>query len=591
MSSCLRVFVCQIVLLVGLAAGFGGGTIDCPCMDSLVCDPKFVADPVISCRDPNDVPCCSDDARAVWTAVNNVMTKAEERYRLNGDHSNQTRRAKEMFGAPLHDPADDLPDDVIGCRCLYHRNCDLDLWHRFGDKDTDTQVFGSQQPCADPAESLCCPGSADDVNSKDDDDDVSGTKEEKEDVFTEADEICPCMRRFDCPALPYGLLPTDIRDYGALPHCKSLGNIRCCPRAESVKAKREAALDPVYNRHNRVCPCMAKRQCRHLPEYGRVPTDVRDFGQLVPCALPNRIRCCPRYRRLGKRQATQEQNEEFGSKLGAPLSLFELPKEEGDDEALEDDEDAARGTLPCVEKARCEVEYGTSPLDIARFGVLPHCKNHHLKARCVAYRRKDDSRRIDFRLKTYRHSFDSAPATIDDHFLAPRGIPPRIYVNENGTLVVDGGSPVVVVPSAAAGIPAQFPAATQSEIPVTQADKVATSPKPAADSSFPLLSTSSVREPLPQPPSPTREILLPRREHQLENQQQVSSAKTLFQLFEALQSITQSLVSNEKARSVQLEAKLDGNSKPLFLVNATRGDFLNFLKSMSKFNLITLKKK
>jgi len=287
---------------------------------------------------------------------------------------------------------------------------------------------------------------------------------------------------------------------------------------------------------------------------------------------------------------------------------------------LEDDEDAARGTLPCVEKARCQVEYGTSPLDIARFGVLPHCKNHRQKTRCVAYvSSRDGGRQVDFRLKTYRHSFDSAPATIDD--IISGGISPRIYVNENGTLVVDGGRPVVVVPSAPQppGIPAKFPAAQgQHPATTTPSDEVKSSPKPAREI---LLSPSpAAREILPVPSPAAREILqhhttarenlsppatarenipptlpaareilpLP-REHQLENQQQhqVSSAKTLFKLFEALQSITQSLVSSEKARSVQLVAKLDGK-QPLFIVNATKGDFLNLLKSVSKFDISLL---
>jgi len=332
MNSCLKIFGCQIVLFVGLAAAFGGGTINCPCIDALLCDPETVADPIIACDDSADVACCSDDARTIWTAFAKMVVDAEDRSRLGG-LLNQTRREREMFAAAaaIYKPTVDKDDeDVDDCACFRHRDCDLDVWHRFGDKDSDFRVFGSPQPCADPRQTLCCPGPVDDViGTQDNDvignenDDVIGTEDDvtetakKEDVYAAADEICPCMRRFDCPALPYGLSPTDIRDYGALPHCKSLWNIRCCPRAEeslNQRSKREAQalLDPVYTRHNRVCPCMARRLCRHLPEYGRVPTDVRDFGQLVPCALPNRIRCCPRYHRLGKRQAAaanQEQNQ------------------------------------------------------------------------------------------------------------------------------------------------------------------------------------------------------------------------------------------------------------------------------------------
>jgi len=229
-------------------------------------------------------------------------------------------------------------------------------------------------------------------------------------------------------------------------------------------------------------------------------------------------------------------------------------------------DDEASGTLPCIDNPRCVVEYGASPLDIARFGVLPHCKNL-FQARCVAYL-DHHQELVDFRLKTYHHDSHSAPTTIDD-ILTLRGIsgkPARIYVNRNGTLVVDGGSPVVVLPEARQPAPPRTPEGGPS---VVRGQQEATTPR-----GFPT-------------DLPHRQNLSPPKKD--EENQQVSAAKSVYKLFNALQAFTQAVVSNDQAQSVQLETRIDGN-KPVLLLNATRNDFLNLLLSLSKFDLVTLKK-
>jgi len=241
-------------------------------------------------------------------------------------------------------------------------------------------------------------------------------------------------------------------------------------------------------------------------------------------------------------------------------------------------DDDANGTLPCIEKPHCIVEYGTSPLDIARFGVLPHCKNL-FEARCVAYLDQDRQQIVDFRQKTYHHDSHSDPATIDD-ILRQGGIssqPPSIYVNDNGTLVVDGGRPVVVLPDQAPPL---------QEINFDQDSRLS-----GKGSSLAQTVQSAAPQVLSDP-SPVRSL----QEGEIENppppslyNQQVLASKSIFKLFKALQTFTQTVVSNEQAQSVQLVTRLDGK-RPVLLLNATRNDFLNFLHSLSKFNLITLKR-
>jgi len=248
---------------------------------------------------------------------------------------------------------------------------------------------------------------------------------------------------------------------------------------------------------------------------------------------------------------------------------------------LKNDDDIASGTLPCIEKPDCDVEYGTSPLDIARFGVLPHCKNI-FEARCVAYLDKDSQQIVDYRQKTYHHDAHSDPATIDD-ILRQRGIssqPPRIYVNDNGTLVVDGGRPIVVVPD-----DGHAHTTTQQETNPDQPPRLLEKGS---------ISAQTVQSAIPQVLSdPSPDVRLPEGEIQnpwlYNNNQQVSASKSIFKLFKALQTFTQTVVSNEKATSVQLVTRFDGNNRSVLLLNATRNDFLNLLQSLSKFNLVTLK--
>jgi len=188
---------------------------------------------------------------------------------------------------------------------------------------------------------------------------------------------------------------------------------------------------------------------------------------------------------------------------------------------------------------------------------------------------------IDYRQTTYHHDSHSDPATIDQILRQRFGVssqPPRVYVNDNGTLVVDGGSPVVVVPENSH----QAPHATglnqhsifQEKDSITSGQKVQ-----APDSQ--VLSD-------PSPSSPVHTSKGEIDSQLFQYNQQVAASKSIFKLFKALQTFTQTVLSNEKAKSVQLVTQLDG-SRSVLLLNATRNDFLNLLLSLSKFNLVTLK--
>jgi len=207
-------------------------------------------------------------------------------------------------------PALEEPRTKGTCHCVYHRNCDLNEWHRYGDYSKDIMDYGTLDSCPDPRFTLCCPGA------------TTPEPDWSVNPYQAADRVCPCVRRFECPSLPYGTLPTDIRDFGTLPHCESLWDVRCCERRRPQQDKGDGQNRPKRLKRAAqrapisvfmsfpVCPCVSRDICPFLP-YGRVQTDVQEFGQLPHCSQPSNIRCCQRrrqqqqQRRLGRDVAQQ----------------------------------------------------------------------------------------------------------------------------------------------------------------------------------------------------------------------------------------------------------------------------------------------
>ena len=215
--------------------------------------------------------------------------------------------------------------------------------------------------------------------------------------------------------------------------------------------------------------------------------------------------------------------------------------------------DVDEGMLPCIAKLRCSVEYGTDPLDIARFGVLPHCREYGL-ARCIVYV-DDTGVLVDHRHKmaALRTSYEAI-----EQILVQNGIvsqPARVYVNENGTLVVDGGSPLVFLPPEPTPSTGQLP--VQPSIPVQQPDPI------------------PVQQPDPIPVQQPDPILSPSPLN-----------SPLFKVLNNLQTFTQSVLSDEN-EDVDIIAYSNGR-KPVSRISLTKSDFLSVLSALSRFEVRTL---
>ena len=211
-----------------------------------------------------------------------------------------------------------ISEDEEGfCPCVHPTQCDPKTRHFLDQRPVDYIRFPPMPRCEDPMKRRCCPGGSsnhqdhrkvdiieaatEEANEEvEKEDDVTGN--EALDYWAQADLVCPCLHH--CPFVPYGRIPTDIRDFGVLPHCP-YWRVRCCDRHRVQKRSAPWRQDrrswsalslleqSAYTEADQICPCVAAHSCPE-PPYARLPTDVLHFGNLVHCFEPGQDRCCDR---------------------------------------------------------------------------------------------------------------------------------------------------------------------------------------------------------------------------------------------------------------------------------------------------------
>jgi hypothetical protein len=96
---------------------------------------------------------------------------------------------------------------------------------------------------------------------------------------------CTCLPGADCPFVPYGRKPLDIRDFGVLALCPVNGEVLCCDRSRKFAHDLFRIGMP---KSGGSVECSAASECRI--KYGISVYDIQQYGVLGHCQDAGQVR-------------------------------------------------------------------------------------------------------------------------------------------------------------------------------------------------------------------------------------------------------------------------------------------------------------
>jgi len=201
---------------------------------------------------------------------------------------------------------------------------------------------------------------------------------------------CPCVPAWMCRTVPYGAHDLDIAVFGLLMPCSLLGTVRCCPRdgLEETPTSRKmvqqtSGVSTEDIDMDSECECVPPGIC--LPQFVTPSSHCQELDEL--CCIPN----SDVNTAVHLFNTELLDNSDTGHLDDIPLHKPTAYEEINNDDDIvisqskpEDGpgDDSDNDIVPCVPGLMCAKLYGYHPLDIARFGTLPHCSQRGL-VRCV----------------------------------------------------------------------------------------------------------------------------------------------------------------------------------------------------------------
>lgn len=236
---------------------------------------------------------------------------------------------------------------------------------------------------------------------------------------------CPCVEGGTCQ-IPYGRHPLDILYFGIHPHCEDVRKVRCCDRS-GIRAYFVTDEEDLFNpkltpklEQTRECGCIPKGACQPL----NVVPDPSCTGTFEKCCLPRNqlIQLSPAKSKRRSKAVVPKK----------PTPVYD-PYES---KARTKKEIVFDSIVTCVPLQECQHVFKDENHIWKELGITQDCPQED-HVRCIHNDTNirntfPDDQEIEGILKTFG--------------ITPQA--PGFHLEPDGTLVIHGGSPIVVVDAA-----------------------------------------------------------------------------------------------------------------------------------------------